>query len=1398
MTGAKQKWRAALSRVIVPVMLLGSIGWASPQAVIYAAPDIAVGQGAAIANGDGGDAPDSTNHGGLPNTAYPGVPAKFPTVWEVSAPDASGPYHLDTTKAWLGNSVSSEADADKMPDADGGTNILNGGADIANEDKGDDGWLNVDSAIFNDCRESVLKVRLGGAANATVPITDPVNFVKKPMFLNAWFDGNRDGDWADSKRCLDKEGRPQGIAFEWVVQNWTVFPISGTYDIPVPTVLVMNDAADKPTWVRFTLSEKPATLPSPQTEPLAATISPTATLTNLPDGRGPQSPNAYELGETEDYLKPGQIITGTPGTLTLTKRYESDGEIKLGSVFSYVIELANIGGTANAYAVLNDVLPNEVVLAGVPKVTEVISTVSPLVAYVNPSGPSGTVGWAGSLSPNAKLRLVIAVKLRYCPKEGVTNTAKASRFDKDERGDVRQELSSSVSFSVANCNVPPVPQVELIKRVLGDFRPLPSNFPFSITLPLTDDVDSPLGAEHAVFQLVLRYPGIDVAQTAVISDPMPSGVIATGVAASRGVAEIADNGKLVLWKGEIGRPGRGEVVILIRARIERPVVCEEAVSNVAYWFMRDGNGGEVGGKSNPAPFGLRCADLGDAPDSSNHFGARMAAYPGVEAKYPTVFDGAAGQPRGPKHLNPRWFHLGREVSYENEADTGSDNDGVNNIKPLVNLSNLDRADDGLVRPLGLQHCQVGKINVVVNVNIPISTVADLKLLAFLNVWLDGNRDGDWADAFDCGANVKSREHLVVDRPIDVAALGGGSHTISVTTDGPAYWPDELKTKAAWLRVTLSERPSNKVIDTKWGDGRGYDEPFKYGETEDYLVRLASLAEGADPAVRKKGWLRPAVRADDQPGITISETRWIAEWAVDYRNLGDTTATNVHVLDTPQGDQTVLKVRSVPSVPYTTTAGTLDFSVGDLSPGRGGVILIRSVLPGSTLPGTVITNLVTIKSDNDITDTNNSQVVTLTVPLLPPLITHPTPGTTCTGTVTISGRAQAGVSVDVIVDEAISGTVTADSNGKWALAVTLGEGAHKVQAVAKFNAAPSGGVSSRKSQAVKIIVDSSLTWDPISLRFVSEEGRILIPRGPDGRTDANGWGVWLIQSTTYTVSVRICCSDVNAVVTLQVPGVGEVSLTDPDGDHIYSAAFTTGDLTRLDDRKLKLCVTCDLVKRCTDGTYLIDPFGVVRDRLGNLLNDADVACYQSPEGEANAPVGYALWPAASFGQTNPQTTKGDGYFSFFTPAGTYQLNVTRNGYQPYRSTEIVVADKPVRYDVALSPVINAAAKYVVTIGENGFEPAVLAVPAGSVVEFVNADTGAHSTVSVSANGVGNAVDAANAWDSGLLNSGDGYKAQFNSNGTFTYYDTQNPTNGGSIVVGGASGGNVAVYLPLIRK
>ena len=232
------------------------------------------------------------------------------------------------------------------------------------------------------------------------------------------------------------------------------------------------------------------------------------------------------------------------------------------------------------------------------------------------------------------------------------------------------------------------------------------------------------------------------------------------------------------------------------------------------------------------------ADLGDAPDSTNNFGNSMTAYPkgvftGPRAHYPTVFnDGSGVGPYGPVHLNSLAVaYLGRNITRETEADTGIDQDGVNNIRPGANWPDEDRGDDGVVFPLNLPNCGWATIDYDVTV---VNPGTDL----WVNVWLDFNRDGDWDDTPTClrgpATEWAVQNQFLFDLPAGLSRI---------TTPAFLSWHPKGGPTEVWMRITLSEQPWKGGSGTgRLGNGgSGPYAKYEIGETEDYYFSPATTA-----------------------------------------------------------------------------------------------------------------------------------------------------------------------------------------------------------------------------------------------------------------------------------------------------------------------------------------------------------------------------------------------------------------------------------------------------------------------------------------------------------------------------------------------------------------------------
>lgn len=220
-------------------------------------------------------------------------------------------------------------------------------------------------------------------------------------------------------------------------------------------------------------------------------------------------------------------------------------------------------------------------------------------------------------------------------------------------------------------------------------------------------------------------------------------------------------------------------------------------------------------------------ELGDAPDSTNHHGKTMYAYPGITAHFPTVFDTATGLPPGPAHLNIDFsgtgFWLGPWKSLEHDADLPLDKDIVTNIDPDLDAANRDGSDDGVLFEMGFstEHCVPTYFNVQVTIASGAPTTS-----RYINVWFDWNRDGDWDDTFTCNQTNDAPEWAVQNY---VFTLGPGTYVLQTPAFIPFNGPNS-PIEAVWMRISVADEPAPAPQD-----GRGPADGYAFGETEDYFL-----------------------------------------------------------------------------------------------------------------------------------------------------------------------------------------------------------------------------------------------------------------------------------------------------------------------------------------------------------------------------------------------------------------------------------------------------------------------------------------------------------------------------------------------------------------------------------
>jgi len=229
-------------------------------------------------------------------------------------------------------------------------------------------------------------------------------------------------------------------------------------------------------------------------------------------------------------------------------------------------------------------------------------------------------------------------------------------------------------------------------------------------------------------------------------------------------------------------------------------------------------------------------DLGDAPDSTNNFWLNMTAYPkggpsGVLAHYPTVYnDGSSAGPVGPIHSSSLAVaHLGKIVSYEDEADMGTDEDGINNIKPQTDSPDNDKGDDGVIFPINMPQCDWTTFDYTVNVIKP-------GINLWINVWCDWNRDGDWDDDTSTNPELACSEGIVSEWAVQNQYLINLSAGLTqMTTPAFLSWHPDNANGEIWMRITLSEKPwaGGSAPGSIGNGGSGPKDGYGTGETEDY-------------------------------------------------------------------------------------------------------------------------------------------------------------------------------------------------------------------------------------------------------------------------------------------------------------------------------------------------------------------------------------------------------------------------------------------------------------------------------------------------------------------------------------------------------------------------------------
>ncbi len=1109
--------------------------------------------------------------------------------------------------------------------------------------------------------------------------------------------------------------------------------------------------------------------------------------------------------------------SAAPAAPTLDLTAETDvpagQSVRPGARVTVTLALATTGGSGPVTARLTGTLPPGLSLAGRPTLrTSPGQAANPMRAQRR----GRTVGWQGQLANGATLFLDVPVQVDHCW-NGFRDRAVAAEAQRPDGSTLQAETTLRV-----HCKLASLDDIQVTQRILQEEQPawapyLPVLVPGKkLVLRTSFRNDAPVPVLLGVTRARVENPGsasLDAARRRIRTFWLQPGQVrhldqtlrvGQGFSMEQlldGEAALESNLIVCLLMGgerTCSAPaGQAQGQLPTQLQVSaQPAACGSAAGIGPNIPCPPDPGGDIPEPTDQVTMTIpvRPNDLGDAPDSSNHAGLTMAAYSGVTARFPTVFSRLPGQAAGPLHRHPRPVHLGPGVSMEAEADAGPDADPTNNLLPAQGVADRDRFDDGLKRSsITLNHCQPARMQVRVGL---LNNQAKQALLdrgvqvLYLNVWVDGNRDGDWNDAGGpCSQDPSdlALEHIVIDHPVSVGQLTPGNNLVSVVSNVKALWPADRAGQPAWLRVTLSEAKSPKLLNRSYGDGRGPATGYRLGETEDYLLRPAG---SPDPQVSTHVELGEESGLDPSGGVRSEERLRVR---VAYSNQGNAPAEDVRItqaLADPSGLEFLGAAGPGLDPDAVRQEGNdVVMELGRLEPGEEGSLVVTWRLQPQSQRMAArqrFTATATIASAQDVEPGNNSSQASAArrPSLAMGFRTAGSPvrvrrGATCRNTIQLEGRSTPGVPFHLTLDGADTGlTVTPGPDGRWQQAITgLSDGRHVMGVWVEFE----GGDPDYPIEAGTVAwVDSSLPVDPASFTVTDGAGRVFAP----GTLGAN-WGKLVLSGKgPYQLGITACTSLDQVTLTYIGETEKNVTLTDPDGDGRFTGILDLGARARAGSTaSLSLTARSGDQEVTFDTETTFQAEGQVLDAAtGQPLVGATVLLLREDGGAS-----LALDP--DFGQANPQTSGGDGGFLFAPPPGDYRLLVTAAGYQPFRSLVYRVNDEPVAPTIRLEPVVSQEPDVVVALGEAGYDPAQLRIPPGTVVEWVNGELEPHTV-----------TGEGGAWDSGALLPGERFRRVFIAEGSFAYGDGENPLSQGKVTVDPSAPppGTRFLYLPVVSR
>jgi plastocyanin len=610
---------------------------------------------------------------------------------------------------------------------------------------------------------------------------------------------------------------------------------------------------------------------------------------------------------------------------------------------------------------------------------------------------------------------------------------------------------------------------------------------------------------------------------------------------------------------------------------------------------------------------------------------------------------------------------------------------------------------------------------------------------------------------------------------------------------------------------------------------------------------ASVNDDIDGGPRPLG-TAPDIGADESPysladtGVQVSKLADAPQWKVYYTGLNVPPSTYFEQnylmpfayyspITAPQVTAYSIRDDFPSELELTAAANPIDLSYvrsgqtltwtsrAPLAPGDWGWVGLTSQSE-TVLPDQIITNrgqlIYSLANGQTHTVLFSATTIVPPRPVFPPVLITPLDGEMCLeagNQLSAHGVAGAGMIAHLYEDGSDRAQMTAKASGEftltWTSALTLTHPSINIYTVA----CTPDGTCSTPSRTVSLSYPQA-DWCPQRSYWEGDVNgfhHIFYFRNDQGRYASNDFVLPGIYGFHNTQMHLFSCCDHNDTNPFKVTADGVVYTTPSAHDGRWWT-FTIGTAHTVIVESQCQGGGSPPPGHTTYGQVLIDPDGFIFDVIKGGSYDAQTGMFAPVQAVPGVTVtayvsvpewgGWIPWPAHLYNdQINPQVTGDDGYFAFFTPPGSYYLQVDGlSGYQSWRSPIIEVITQVVHVNVPYTPWADPVGQIVNLSYTDGPDRAVITIPVGSSVEWVStldATASVDDFTSFITNPILHLLSDLNplasvlGWDGGMLTPGQTYRRQFATPGAYSYTDGVGHT--GTVVVEGYK-----VYLPLVKK